>query len=103
MMAADDSKPVRMESDSMGEVAVPADRLWGAQTQRALRHFDIGSDRMPAEVIRALAMIKKAEARTNLELGLIEKHRIFMANSPDKIMASIAEVSKWTKLSSLTY
>jgi fumarate hydratase class II len=74
-MAADESKPVRLESDSMGEVAVPADRLWGAQTQRALRHFDIGSDRMPAEVIRALAMIKKAAALANLELGLIEKHR----------------------------
>ena len=74
-MAADESKPVRLESDSMGEVAVPADRLWGAQTQRALRHFDIGSDRMPAEVIRALAMIKKAAALANLELGLIERHR----------------------------
>jgi len=59
----------RIEHDSLGEVAVPADRLWGAQTQRSLEHFAIGGDRMPLEICRALALIKKAAARVNARLG----------------------------------
>ena len=55
----------RTETDSMGAVAVPADKLWGAQTQRSLEHFSIGKDRMPAELIRAYAVLKKAAARVN--------------------------------------
>lgn len=55
----------RTETDSMGAVAVPADKLWGAQTQRSLEHFRIGKDRMPAELIRAYAVLKKAAARVN--------------------------------------
>ncbi len=68
-MATDRLKMNRIESDSMGEVEVPADCLWGAQTQRSLTYFAIGSDLMPMEVIRALAMVKKAAALTNQALG----------------------------------
>ncbi|CAB3809756.1 Fumarate hydratase class II [Paraburkholderia ultramafica] len=56
---------VRMEVDSLGEVGVPADRLWGAQTQRSLEHFSIGRDLMPREMIAAYAYLKKAAANAN--------------------------------------
>lgn len=59
----------RIERDSLGELAVPADRYWGAQTQRCLKFFDIGDERMPIEVVRALAVIKKGAAQANCELG----------------------------------
>jgi fumarate hydratase, class II len=62
----------RTESDTMGEVAVPAERLWGAQTQRSLENFLIGAERMPLPLVRALGVIKGAAARTNRGLGLIE-------------------------------
>ncbi len=61
--------PTRTETDSMGAIEVPADRYWGAQTQRSLLHFSIGHDRIPPEMIRALATIKKAAALANQELG----------------------------------
>ncbi len=50
----------RKEADSLGEVEVPSDRLWGAQTQRSLEHFSIGKDLMPREMITAYAILKKA-------------------------------------------
>jgi len=59
----------RIETDTMGEVKVPAERLWGAQTQRSLENFKIGEDRMPLELIHALAMVKRASAQVNLDLG----------------------------------
>ncbi|HDZ58004.1 MAG TPA: class II fumarate hydratase [Pseudomonas xinjiangensis] len=62
----------RTESDSMGDIEVPADRYWGAQTQRSLHHFAIGEERMPLAVVHALALIKKAAARTNLKLGNLD-------------------------------
>lgn len=62
----------RIEIDSMGEIAVPLARLWGAQTQRSLHHFAISSERMPPELIRALASIKRAAARVNMALGLLD-------------------------------
>ena len=87
-MAPDEEKPVRWEADSMGKVAVPADRLWGAQTQRALRHFNIGSDHMPADVVHALAMIKKAAAMTNMKLGMLDKDRAgFIIAAAEEIIA----------------
>jgi fumarate hydratase, class II len=61
----------RVESDSMGEIAVPADHYWGAQTERSLHHFAIGTDRMPIEVCRAYGYVKKAAALVNGELGLL--------------------------------
>ena len=59
----------REEFDSMGTVAVPADRYWGAQTQRSLQHFNIGNDRMPIEVYHAYGYVKKAAAMVNLKAG----------------------------------
>src|SRR5439155_24908209 len=59
----------RTESDSLGEVEVPADRYWGAQTQRSLRHFNIGDDRMPKEFYHAYGYVKKAAAIVNSRTG----------------------------------
>ena len=61
----------RTERDSFGPIEVPADRLWGAQTQRSLEFFDISSERMPEEIVLALATVKAACARVNRELGLL--------------------------------
>src|SRR5438270_1776856 len=60
---------VRRETDSMGVVEVPADKLWGAQTQRSLEHFSIGQDLIPREMITAYAILKKAAAYANHEGG----------------------------------
>jgi fumarate hydratase class II len=62
----------RIETDSFGPIEVAADKLWGAQTQRSLLHFHISSERMPPELIVALATVKRAAARVNLELGLLD-------------------------------
>src|ERR1700761_8064532 len=56
---------IRKESDSLGEVDVPADKLWGAQTQRSLEHFSIGKDLIPREMITAYAILKKGAANAN--------------------------------------
>ncbi|MCP5234554.1 MAG: class II fumarate hydratase [Zoogloeaceae bacterium] len=69
MASIDDAGGTRVERDSLGEVAVPRARLWGAQTQRSLVNFAISSERMPLEVIYALAELKAACARVNAELG----------------------------------
>ncbi len=61
----------RTEKDSMGEIQVPADRLWGAQTQRSIQNFKIGGDKFPREMIRALGILKKSAARANEKLGLL--------------------------------
>src|SRR5207253_1986918 len=63
----------RIERDSMGEVAVPADAFYGAQTQRAVENFPISNLRFPREFIRALGLVKLAAARANMDLGLIDK------------------------------
>src|ERR1700688_1320990 len=63
---------VRMETDSLGDVAVPSDKLWGAQTQRSLEHFSIGRDLMPREMITAYAILKKAAANANHDGGRLE-------------------------------
>ena len=61
----------RTEHDSFGDIEVAADRLWGAQTQRSLEHFAISTERMPDEIILALATVKSACAKVNRELGLL--------------------------------
>ena len=77
------AKPVssRTESDSMGKIEVPADRYYGAQTARSLIHFDIGSDTMPPELIRAFGILKKAAALVNQDLGKLppEKASLIVA------------------------
>jgi fumarate hydratase class II len=69
-MAKDSS--TRIERDTMGDVAVPAERYWGAQTQRSLENFRIGGERMPVPIIRALALEKKAAALANMALGELD-------------------------------
>ena len=71
----DPAKTVRIESDSMGEIEVAADKYWGAQTQRSLIHFNIGDDKMPREMVRALGILKKAAALVNQELGKLPGNR----------------------------
>ena len=67
--ATEISGPTRIESDSMGQIDVPTDRYYGAQTARSLIHFDIGKDTMPPELIRAFGILKKAAALVNQDLG----------------------------------
>ena len=65
----------RIEQDSFGGIQVPAAHLWGAQTQRSLSNFKISSESMPKELIWALAQIKRAAARVNVELGLLDAEK----------------------------
>jgi fumarate hydratase class II len=67
------SAKTRSETDSFGPIDVPADRYWGAQTERSRQNFRIGTDRMPMPIVRALGIVKLASAETNLELGLLDK------------------------------
>ena len=80
MSAIGDAKVgnVRKETDSMGEIEVPSEKLWGAQTQRSLRHFSIGHDLMPREMIPAYTILKKAAANANYAAGRLddERHRL---------------------------
>ena len=69
------SAATRSETDSFGPIEVPADRYWGAQTERSRRNFRIGHDPMPMPIIRALGMVKLAAAETNRELGLLDQRR----------------------------
>lgn len=78
----------RTEHDALGEMQVPADRWWGAQTQRSLENFPIGDDLMPREILRAFALLKKAAAQTNAELGLLDERRCaLIAQVCDEILA----------------
>ncbi|MAF97521.1 MAG: fumarate hydratase, class II [Micavibrio sp.] len=63
----------RIETDSIGEIEVPFDAYWGAQTQRSLQNFDIGTEKMPEPVVKALGIQKKASALTNMDLGVMDK------------------------------
>ena len=62
----------RTETDTFGPIAVPADRYWGAQAQRSLGNFKIGWEKQPAPVVRALGVIKRAAAETNMDLGCLD-------------------------------
>jgi fumarate hydratase class II len=80
--------PTRTETDSMGPVEVPDDRYWGAQTQRSLHHFSIGRDRMPTAVIRGMAILKKAAALVNRDLGkLSDEQARLIVGAADDILA----------------
>ncbi len=76
----------RIERDTFGEIAVPADRLWGAQNERSLHHFDISTEKMPAELILALAWVKRRGAGVNRALGTGP------ADNADAIVAAADEV-----------
>ncbi len=78
----------RIETDSLGEVRVPADKLWGAQTQRSLEHFSIGRDLIPREMIGAYAVLKKAAAQANHDLKLLDAwRRDLIVRACDEILA----------------
>ncbi|HZI18602.1 MAG TPA: class II fumarate hydratase [Pyrinomonadaceae bacterium] len=78
---------VRVETDTMGEMEVPADRYWGAQTQRSLKYFNIGFDVMPREMIRALGLLKKAAALVNADLGKLPAEKAeLIARAADEVI-----------------
>lgn len=78
----------RVETDTMGSIEVPADRYWGAQTQRSLEHFRIGADRFPRELIRAFGLLKKACALVNRDLGLLrEEQARAIVQAADEVIA----------------
>ena len=77
----------RIEKDTLGEVNVPADKYWGAQTQRSIENFKIGGQKMPIDVIKAFAILKKAAALTNLDLGVLSKEKAdWIAKVSDEIL-----------------
>ena len=82
-----------MESDSMGNIEVPANRYYGAQTARSLIHFDIGRDTMPPELIRALGILKKAAALVNQDLGKLsaEKAKLIVQAADEVIAGKLDE------------
>ena len=78
----------RIEKDSFGAIEVPADRLWGAQTERSRRFFRISGERMPVTVVHALARVKKAAAAVNAELGLLEARKAqAIQRAADEVLA----------------
>ena len=78
----------RTERDSFGPIEVPAEQLWGAQTQRSLEHFHISTERMPPELIHALASVKRAAARVNLDLGLLDgPMAVAITQAADEVLA----------------
>ena len=66
----------RIEKDSMGDIEVPANRYWGAQTQRSLQNFEIGGERFPREMLWALGIVKQSVAKVNSDLGLLERDKV---------------------------
>jgi fumarate hydratase class II len=85
---AQDEQRFRIETDSLGEVKVPAEHLWGAQTQRSLLHFAIGDDRMPKQVYRAYGYVKKAAAIVNHKLGCLPKQEaVLIQQVTDEVIA----------------
>ncbi len=88
-MSQEATKPTtRIETDSMGEIEVPADRYWGAQTERSLLHFNIGNDVMPREMIRAFGILKKAAALVNNELGKLPDDKLkLIVQACDEVIA----------------
>src|SRR5262252_6999085 len=85
---AESAVRTRTESDSMGPIEVPANVYWGAQTQRSLQHFNIGSDTMPPELIRAFGILKKAAALVNKELGKLPPEKaLAIVQAADEVIA----------------
>jgi len=77
----------RIERDTFGDIAVPGDALWGAQTQRSLHHFAISSERMPPELLRALALVKRSAAIVNRELGVLDAAKAdAIARAADEVL-----------------
>lgn len=78
----------RVEKDTIGEIKVPADKFWGAQSQRSKQNFPIGNEKMPAEIIKAFAILKKSAASVNADLGLLEAEKAqAIEHAADQIIA----------------
>ncbi|MGB1015019.1 MAG: lyase family protein, partial [Nannocystaceae bacterium] len=78
----------RTETDSMGPIEVPSDRYWGAQTQRSLHHFSIGTDHFPRAMIRALGVLKKAAALANGQLDVLPQAKVdLVVQAADEVIA----------------
>src|SRR5438477_6427968 len=85
--ARETKSTTRIESDSMGQIEVPADKYWGAQTERSLLHFNIGFDVMPREMIRAFGILKKACALVNQDLGKLSPEKTkLIAQASDEVI-----------------
>src|SRR5215203_6372508 len=85
--ATEKAVTTRIETDSMGEIDVPTTAYWGAQTQRSLKHFNIGFDVMPREVIRALGILKKAAAIVNFDLGKLPEDKMkLISQAADEVI-----------------
>jgi fumarate hydratase class II len=82
------AKKTRIETDSMGSIKVPDDKYWGAQTQRSIQNFPIGTEKMPIELIRALGVVKKASALVNHKLGLLSlKKKDLIVKTCDELLS----------------
>ena len=82
------AKNIRVETDSLGEVQVPANKLWGSQTQRSLEHFSIGKDLIPCEMITSYATLKKAAANANhAGRRLDDQHHRLIVQACNEILA----------------
>jgi len=80
----------RIEKDTFGAIEVPAERLWGAQTQRSLEHFKISGERMPRDLLHALALVKKAAAQVNRDLGLLDESKArAIVSACDEVLSGI--------------
>ncbi|EMX8930484.1 class II fumarate hydratase [Enterobacter asburiae] len=98
---------VRHEKDSMGAIDVPADKLWGAQTQRSLEHFRISTEKLPVSLIQALALTKRAAAKVNQDLGLLTADKataiidaadeVLAGNHPDEFPLAIWQTGSGTQ------
>lgn len=83
----------RIERDTLGEIKVPADKLWAAQTQRSKENFPIGTEQMPLEIVKAFAILKKSAALTNKKLGkLSEEKAEAIVTAADEVIAG-----KWNE------
>jgi fumarate hydratase class II len=87
-MEPNSTQPYRIEHDSMGEVRVPAEVLWGAQTQRSYENFRIGTETMPRQIVEGFAILKRAAARTNAELGVLDARAAeLICQAADEVLA----------------
>jgi fumarate hydratase class II len=91
--ATEQKQKTRTETDSMGAIEVSSDKYWGAQTERSLLHFDIGDDKMPRAMVRALGLLKKAAAAVNYELGKLpaEKRKLIEQAADEVIVGKLDE------------
>ncbi|HZX65762.1 MAG TPA: lyase family protein, partial [Myxococcales bacterium] len=79
---------MRIEKDTFGNIEVPAERLWGAQTQRSLQNFKISTEKMPPALIKALAQVKRAAAQVNIDLGVLDKKKgAAIIHAADEVVA----------------